>query len=207
VKGNLVFTGAGWVRRIVTLFILRMFGMFLFGLWAHRVGVFREPARHAVLLRRVCLWGFVLGAPASALGAWIGDSGMQLVPDLRGFAWTILLCIGSTGLCFFYAAALTLLFQRPAWRVPLLILAPVGGTALSNYLLQSVIGIAIFYGIGFGLYGRVSTTVALLIACGIFAVQIVLARMWTSFAAYGPVEWVWRQITYQRRFPLWREAV
>jgi uncharacterized protein len=132
---------------------------------------------------------------------------VQLVPDLHGFAWTILLCIGSTGLCFFYAAALTLLFQEPAWRAALRGLAPVGSTALSNYLLQSVFAIAIFYGIGFGLYSRVSTIVALLIACGIFAAQIVLARIWTSYAIYGPVEWLWRQFTYQRRFPLWREAV
>jgi uncharacterized protein len=205
-KGNLVFTGAGWVRRILTLFVLRMFGMFLFGVWAHRTGIFRDPGQHAVLLKRICLWGLILGLPASAWAASMGDPGVQLVPDPRGFLWTILLCIGSTGLCFFYASALTLLFQNPAWRDALLVLAPVGSMALSNYLFQSVIAIAIFYGIGLGFYSRVSTVVALLVACGIFAVQILASRLWTSIAIYGPAEWIWRQFTYRRRFPLLREA-
>jgi uncharacterized protein len=206
VRGNLVFTAAGWVRRILTLFIARMFGMFLIGVWAQRIGVFREPAQHRALLTRVCVWSFVLGVPASALGAWMRDPGVQLVPDVRGFIWTILLCVGSTGLCVFYASGLTLLFQKPAWRNRLMILAPVGSMALSNYLLQSVLAIAIFYGLGFGLYNDVSIVVALAIACGMFAIQVVLSRLWVGRAVYGPAEWVWRQFTYQRRFPLWRHA-
>ena len=205
-RGNLVFTLGGWMRRIVTLFLVRMFGMFLLGVWAHRLSIFREPERHRDLLRRVCLWGFVSGVPASAAGAWMGDPGVQLVPDLRGFVWTILLSVGSTGLCLFYASGLTLLFQRPRWRGRLLALAPVGSSALSNYLLQSVIAIVIFYGIGFGWYSHVSMVVALLIACGMFAVQILASRLWMSRALYGPAEWLWRQFTYNQRFPLWRVA-
>jgi uncharacterized protein len=87
-----------------------------------------------------------------------------------------------------------------------MILAPVGSMALSNYLLQSVLAIAIFYGLGFGLYNDVSIVVALAIACGMFAIQVVLSRLWVGRAVYGPAEWVWRQFTYQRRFPLWRHA-
>ena len=205
-RGNLIFTAAGWLRRILTLFVLRMFGMFLIGVWAHRVGIFREPAGHQALLTRVCLWSFVLGAPASALGALMRDPGVQFIPDTRGFVWTMLLCIGSTGLCFFYATGLTLLFQKPAWRARLMTLAPVGSMALSNYLLQSVLAIAIFYGLGFGLYGRVSVVVALAIACVMFGAQIALSKLWSARAAYGPAEWLWRQFTYQRRFSLWRHA-
>jgi uncharacterized protein len=206
VKGNVIFTLAGWVRRIVTMFLPRMLGMFLFGLWAHRVGLFRAPERHRILLVRVCVWSFAIGAPASALGAWMGDPGVPLIPDARGFAWTILLSIGSTGLCFFYASGLTLLFQRPMWRPWLLVLAPVGGTALTNYMLQSVLGIAIFYRLGFGLYSRVSLVTALAIGCAIYAAQIALSTLWLRRAAYGPAEWLWRQFTYGRRFPLWRVA-
>jgi uncharacterized protein len=205
-RGNLVFTAAGWFRRIITMFLPRMFGMFLFGVWAHRVGIFRDPSRHGGLLKRVCLWSLVIGLPASAAGASMGDPGVQLIPDLRGFGWTVLLCLGSTGLCFFYASGLVLLFAQRRWRQPLMVLAPVGATALSNYLLQSVLAIAIFYGIGFGWYGHVSTIVALLVAAGIFALQIVLSHAWLARASYGPVEWLWRQFTYGRRMPLWRQG-
>jgi uncharacterized protein len=205
-RGNLVFSAAGWVRRIVTMFLPRMFGMFLFGVWAHRVGIFREPSRHRALLTRVCVWSLAIGLPASVAGAAVGDPGMQLIPDLRGFMWTALLCAGSTGLCVFYASGLVLLFERPQWRQPLMVLAPVGAAALSNYLFQSVLAIAIFYGIGLGWYGHVSTIVALAIAVGMFAVQIVLSHAWLARASYGPVEWLWRQFTYGRRMPLWRQG-
>jgi uncharacterized protein len=203
-RGNLVFTAAGWMRRIITMFLPRMFAMFLFGVWAHRAGIFREPARHDALLKRVCAWSLAIGLPASAAGAWMGDPGVQLIPDGRGFVWTVLLCAGSTGLCFFYAAGLTLLFQQPSWRRRLMVLAPVGATALSNYLFQSVLAIAIFYGLGLGWFSHVSVVVALLIACGMFAVEILVSHIWTARAAYGPAEWVWRQFTYGRRLPLWR---
>jgi uncharacterized protein len=205
-EGNLIFTAAGWLRRIITLFVVRMFAMFLLGVWAHRAGIFREPERHRGLLRRVCLWAFVLGAPASAVAAWLGDPGVQIVPDLRGLVSTILLSVGSTGLCLFYASGLTLLFQRPRWRERLLVLTPVGSSALSNYLLQSVMAIAIFYGIGFGWYNRVSLIVAVLIACAMFAVQIVASRLWMARAYYGPAEWLWRQFTYRQRYRLWKAA-
>jgi uncharacterized protein len=207
VKGNIVFTIAGWVRRIVTLFIIRMFAMFLLGLWAERVGVFRDPGRHHGLLRRACVWGLVLGGPASALGAWIGDPGVEFIPTTNGMLWTILQSVGSTGLCLFYAAGVMLLCQQQRWLARLRPLASVGSCALSNYLLQSVISIVIFYGIGFGLFSHVSMIVALLIAVAIYAFQIVLTRLWVARAQYGPAEWLWRRFTYGRWAPLWREAV
>lgn len=207
VKGNVVFTIAGWARRIVTLFVFRMFAMFLLGLWAERVGVFRDPGRHAALLRRACVWGLILGGPASIIGAWMGDPGVEFIPNMNGLVWTILQSIGATGLCLFYAAGLTLLCQKPAWRSRLRPLASVGSCALSNYLFQSIISIVIFYGIGFGFYSHVSIVVSLLIAVGIYGFQIVLTRLWLARAQYGPAEWLWRRFTYGRWAPLWREAV
>jgi uncharacterized protein len=207
VKGNVVFTIAGWVRRIVTLFVVRMFAMFLLGLWAERVGVFRDPGRHHLLVRRACVWGLVLGGPASALGAWIGDPGVEFIPTTTGMLWTILQSVGSTGLCLFYAAGLMLLCQHKQWLARLQPLAAVGSCALSNYLLQSVISIVIFYGIGFGLFSHVSIVVALLIAVAIYACQIVLTRVWVARAQYGPAEWLWRRFTYRQWATLWREAV
>jgi uncharacterized protein len=207
VKGNIVFTIAGWVRRIVTLFILRMFSMFLLGLWAARVGVFRHPERHEALLRHACAWGLILGGPASAIGAWMGDPGVAFIPNVNGLIWTILQSIGSTGLCVFYAAGLTLLCQKPAWLARLRPLASVGSCALSNYLLQSILSIIIFYGLGFGLFSHVSIVVSLVIAVAIYAFQIVLTRVWLARAQYGPAEWLWRRFTYGRWAPLWREAV
>jgi uncharacterized protein len=70
--------------------------------------------------------------------------------------------------------------------------------ALTNYLLQSVGALAIFYGIGFGLFGRVPLVVCLGGAVVFFVVQMILSRAWLGRAAFGPAEWLWRMFTYRR---------
>ena len=79
--------------------------------------------------------------------------------------------------------------------------------ALSNYLLHSVVGVLVFYGIGFDLFGRLSLPLALALGVAFFAVQIVASEAWLSRAAFGPAEWFWRMFTYGRRFPLFKPAV
>ena len=62
----------------------------------------------------------------------------------------------------------------------------------------------IFYGIGFGLFGRVPLVVALAGAVVFFVGQMIASRAWLSFAAFGPAEWLWRMFTYRRRVLLLR---
>jgi len=82
------------------------------------------------------------------------------------------------------------------------VLASVGRTALSNYILQSLIATWIFYGYGLGLYGSVNRVEQLGIVLVIWAVQIVVSVLWLRRFQYGPLEWVWRTLTYQSRQPL-----
>ena len=76
--------------------------------------------------------------------------------------------------------------------------------ALTNYLTQSVAGVLVFYGIGVGMFGRVSLTTALAGCVGFFVVQMIASRAWLAIAMFGPAEWLWRMFTYRKRFPLLR---
>ena len=105
-------------------------------------------------------------------------------------------------MALFVVALVATLWQREAWRRILGILAPVGRMALTNYLLQTVICVTLFYGFGFGLFGKFGALASTLIALGIFAVQIVLSSLWLKHFTYGPMEWIWRQLTYRRRLNL-----
>jgi uncharacterized protein len=80
--------------------------------------------------------------------------------------------------------------------------APVGRMAFSNYLAQSLIMGVIFYGYGFGLFGRTSVTAALAIALAVYAAQAALSAWWLKRWRYGPVEWLWRSLMYGRRQPM-----
>ena len=76
------------------------------------------------------------------------------------------------------------------------VFAPVGRMALTNYLTHSVTCIVLSYGFGMGLWWRTGAAKAMLIAAVIILVQIPLSALWLSKFRFGPVEWVWRRLTY-----------
>ena len=200
-RGNVVFTGANLVRRLLLMFFPRVLGMFLLGFYAGRAGIFANLDAHAPLLRRVCAIGFAAGLPLSLAASWFSTD-VPGPPDLRGLGETVLQSVGTPALALAYAAGLCLLFRRApeAMRV----LAPAGRMALTNYLAQSVAGVLVFYGIGFRMFGRVSLTIALAGCVAFFGLQMIASRLWLARALFGPAEWLWRTFTYRRRFALLR---
>ena len=82
----------------------------------------------------------------------------------------------------------------------------VGRTAFSCYILETVICTTIFYGHGLGLFGAVDRLQQLLLTIVIWIVLLVLAPVWLLRFRYGPLEWLWRSLTYGHRVPMRREA-
>jgi uncharacterized protein len=199
VRGNIIFTIGNVIRRLLLMFFPRVLGMFLLGFYAGRRSVFADLDAHAALLRRVCVLGFAIGLPVSLVASAL-TTDVPRPPDLRGLAETILQSIGSPALALAYAAGLCLLFRRLP-RV-MLMLAPVGRMALTNYLAQSVAGVLLFYGIGLQMFGRLSLTAVVGGAAVFFVVQMIASRLWLSIALFGPAEWLWRSFTYGKRLPL-----
>jgi uncharacterized protein len=97
-----------------------------------------------------------------------------------------------------YAAGGALLGLRAMGRGLLSLFAPAGRMALTNYLLQSVIGTQVFYATGMGYGGTVGPLGWIAFAIVVFAAQVVASAIWLSVFRYGPVEWLWRQLTYLR---------
>ncbi len=109
-----------------------------------------------------------------------------------------------------YLTLLTLAFtgpERPRWIAALeTSLAAVGRTALTVYLSQSVVMTLLFFGYGLGWYGRVGPAFGLPIVLGLFVLQVAIARWWLARFRFGPVEWIWRSLTYGRPQPWWRRG-
>ena len=80
-------------------------------------------------------------------------------------------------------------------------MAAVGRMAFSNYILQTVICTTIFYGHGFGYFESVPRTGQILIVFAIYAAQLVIAPLWLRHFRFGPLEWLWRSLTYGKRQP------
>ena len=71
---------------------------------------------------------------------------------------------------------------------------------------QSVIGILLFYGIGLGLGASFGLAATELAATLVFLFQTGFSACWLHFFKYGPVEWVWRMLTYGKYLPMRRTA-
>ena len=178
-------------------------GLFLLGLWAGRRGVATEPSIHRPLLRRVALWGIGIGVLANGWYAYgVLHSATGIAQGLKGFSFDVAHGVGAPLLGLGYLAGLALVAERSWGRRILAPFAPVGRMALTNYLAQTVLATAIFYGHGLGLYGQVGPALGLVITVGIFALQLAWSAVWLRGFRFGPVEWAWRCVTYGRVEPL-----
>ena len=81
-------------------------------------------------------------------------------------------------------------------------LAAVGRMAFTNYILQSLIGIFLFYGFGFGLFGTMDKTEQLWVVGAVWLFQLIASPIWLKYFRFGPLEWVWRSLTYWQCQPM-----
>lgn len=98
-----------------------------------------------------------------------------------------------------YAAALLVLYQLPIVKILLRPFTKAGRMSLTVYITQSIIATTIFYAYGFGLYGKVDLITGTWMAVGIFVIQVLLAEIWLMKFRMGPIEWVWRKLTYGKK--------
>jgi uncharacterized protein len=177
--------------------------MFLVGLWAGRREIVARSADYLAPLRRLRLIGLAVGVPGAIVWAtYEAVNGTDFTPNFLfaaavNFATAPLLTV-------VYATTIILLCAAPAWRRRLGFLAPVGRLALSNYLLQSLVGSLIFTGYGLGLFGRVGAAAGLALSVAICAAQIPLSSWWSRHFLFGPAEWLLRSFTYLRAQPFRR---
>jgi uncharacterized protein len=81
-------------------------------------------------------------------------------------------------------------------------MAPVGQMAFTNYLMQSIICGTLFYGYGFGLYGKLERFQYYEVVALLWMFQIVFSHVWLRYFQFGPFEWIWRSLTYMQKQPL-----
>ena len=173
--------------------------LFALGLLALRHGLVDEPKRH---LRTIALW-MAFGALAWSAW-WLALRHRATGPRSSALAGGFGL-LQDQWLCFAYIGGVILLLAyRPWWTARLRLLGATGRAALTNYLLQVAIVdlLASGYGLGLRLRPAAYTAGAVLL----FLAQASASRIWLERFRMGPLEWVWRVITYWRMHPLRRSA-
>jgi len=164
--------------------IAKVLGTMLLGMMAGRRLMAGTLLGNRRLLWSLLIGGLVIGLPPTLVY-------MHLPPHSQA-SWPSL--VGTAPMGIAYGAAFLLAWPH-ATRV-LGVLSPVGRMALTNYLTHSVLGALLFYGIGLGLMGRVPIEQVYLMGIAIYAAQILLSRWWLSGHKQGPMETLWRRMTY-----------
>lgn len=184
----MMLNGMAYLNPIIYFLVnIPYFCMFLLGVYFAKKRYLHRPSEHGKTLKRLWLISLIIGLPVNILFGITNDE--------------TLLLIGGPFLMLFYVISIVFMMQHQLAKRFLIPFSAVGKTALSNYLLQSIIATAIFYSYGLGLYGSVYPFLGLFISLIIFAFQLALSNWWVKHFRYGPVEYVWRVLTYGKVIP------
>jgi uncharacterized protein len=110
--------------------------------------------------------------------------------------------LGRGGTAFGHIALVMMLCKSGMLRALTRALAAVGQMALTNYLMHSVLGMLVFTGVGLGLFGQLERYQLYYVVAAIWLLQLIASPLWLRYFRFGPVEWVWRSLTYGERQPM-----
>jgi uncharacterized protein len=205
---TLVMRGISFISMLVFAglfggFGFRVVGMFLIGMALMKLGFF-SPAKRA-WHAWCCVIGLLFGLPGEIWIVWAHHV------DSYDMGWShigleTLHQITSFILCFGYVGLVALIVDFGLLRHVTAGFAAIGRMALTNYLLQSVIATTIMYWWGLGWFNSVSRIEQAAIVIGVFAVQVPLSLFWLKVFNMGPIEWLWRSLTYWKLQPILRRA-
>lgn len=181
----------------------QLIGLFITGMLIGRMGIHKSEEK-MVFYSRMAL-------PYSVLIFVVFYITLLLLPHLglEGFTLqvgtTLFKTYANLGMMMMYICGFTLLYYQSKLRKGMDKLAPVGRMSVTNYMAQSVIGVTLFYGFGANLAVQLSFLQSLFVGLAIYAIQMIYSNWWIQRYYYGPVEWIWRVLTWFKVIPLKRK--
>ncbi len=201
VRQILVQNWVEWKHTVPTqLFAIYAVGLFALGMWVWRAGIVQNLEQYKPILRKVCAWCIPIGILLNLYVALVNIYVPQGHVSLWAWAAGVLFLPAAHTLSAGYISGLALFFFDENKRRFLLPFAAVGRMALTDYLMQSVFFTLFFYHYTTGLFGRVGPALGMAITVVFYAAQVGFSNWWLKGHRFGPMEWLWRGMTYGR-FP------
>ncbi|MFH0931781.1 MAG: DUF418 domain-containing protein [Candidatus Zixiibacteriota bacterium] len=186
-------------QALIFMVIWRIGGLMLLGMGLMKTGFFsgKQSIRFYLI---VAVLGFVLGLPLCIYGVnALMSHNFDIIARFQQDAHYNY--FGSIFLAFAYVSIMILLCKSGFLTGLFKRFAAVGRMALSNYLLQTIIFTTVFYGYGLGLFSQVERSYFPILITVIWATQLLGSFWWLKHFMFGPVEWVWRSLTYRHLQP------
>ena len=186
------------------LFFIYMFwrvtGLMLIGMALYKWQVLTAVRSNRFYIKMIFI-GLILGYSIVGYGTfknfrmnWAYEYSMFIGSQYNYIA-SVLVSLGYIGL-------IMLICKSSGFKWFKMIFSAVGKMAFTNYVLMSLISTFIFYGHGLGFYGQVERTGQILIVLGIWIFLMVISPIWLKYFRFGPMEWLWRSLTYWKIQPM-----
>ena len=183
-------------------FLWRAGGLMLVGMALYRWGVLSAVRSRSFYLKSA-FYSLIIGFPIVIYGIYMNFT-MNWDFQYSMFTGSQFNYWGSLFIAYGYISLIMVFTQSDNHNTIKKYLASIGQMALTNYILHSFIGILIFFGIGFGLFGKIDRSLQMLIISAIWIFQYFASEKWLNFYKFGPLEWVWRSLTYGKKQPFIR---
>jgi len=169
-------------------------GLFLLGMAAAKTEWILRPSENQRRFARLATWSLLIGLPLQLLLALNkpldgSDTRLELTLDAATYISALVVAAGYVGLVGAFSAKPTIAHLTTPF-------AAVGRTAFSNYMLQSFVCTLLFYGWGLGLFGSASRLQLIGVVIGVWSLNVGFATVWLRYRSMGPLEWIWRKLTY-----------
>ena len=176
--------------------------IFILGFWLVATEKITKHQEHHTFFKILARVGLGIGIPLNVASILIiqhpaaGISGiLQGVGQMIFYVAQYLLSAG-------YLGIVVCALNKKMWQEFFSAFSPMGQMALTNYLMHSVILTSIFYGYAGGQYGEISRAPQMLIVIAIILSQMIFSKWWLNRYRFGPMEWLWRSLTYKKIQPM-----
>jgi len=182
------------------------FGLFLLGLYAGRKNFFGTWENQIPWIKKICkISGWTILGCFVFVGLVFGVTALakiNLNQSLQFAFGGLALDVFNFCLAVLYVMGILMLFRKEKWKPRLLNFYALGRMGLTTYLMQTLFGVFIYFSLGFSLLNELGAAICLLLGLVIFAFQIMFSKWWLNRFQYGPVEWLWRSLTYLKVQPM-----
>ena len=168
--------------------IFKIFGSFLIGFLVGRKKLHERLIELKPKLKKLAFWGIIIGLILNFIYA----------SNFYTDSWKLTLseAFGILPLSLGYVALAALFWQSNRFKKGMSLFVPVGRMALTNYIFQSVICTLIFYNTGLALGAEYGPSSYLLLGLIVYGCQVIFSKIWLIKFQFGPLEWLWRSLTY-----------
>ena len=177
----------------------KIFAFFILGFYLMDTKYFLTKAFSKSLLAVYLIIGLTLTLIAKLV---VGGSMGQFPSHWNDILYKFLFSFGQVNMAFAYVSILTMAYSTNLGKKLMVGLKYVGRMSFSSYLSHTIIGIIIFYPYAIGLFNEYSLWQIELMAVLIYILQVFFAKIWLTYFAFGPLEWLWRCLTYGKLFPI-----